>query len=272
VENLPKKINERLFEDIKNVDEDGLEYWLARDIAVVLEYSKWENFKNVIEKAKTACEGSKIEALDHFADVRKTIQMPKTATKEIEDIMLTRYACYLIVQNGDPKKEPVALGQTYFAIKTREMEIQEDISKLTDDEKRIMLRKEMTQHNKSLAEAAKQAGVINYGKFTNYGYKGLYGGLDMREIQAKKGLSVKQPILDFMGSTELAANLFRATQTDEKIRRENIKGEDNANNVHYQVGKKVRQTMKEISGVMPEDLPVLEDVRKVEKKGKKMVK
>jgi DNA-damage-inducible protein D len=184
--------------------------------------------------------------------------MPKTAKKEVDDYQLSRYACYLIVQNGDPRKEVIALGQTYFAIKTRQQELIDDYDRLNEDQKRLAIRNEMILHNKSLAEAAQQAGIENqkdYAIFQNKGYQGLYGGLGVKEIHVKKGLKKSQKILDHMGSTELAANLFRATQTDDKLRREGIKGKEKANKTHYEVGKKVRQTIRELGGTMPENLP-----------------
>lgn len=261
---------ETIFESIKQLDDDGVEYWSARDLQKALEYQKWGNFIKVIEKAKISCNSSNVNVSDHFADVGKTIAMPKGATKDIEDMMLSRYACYLIVQNGDPRKEVIALGQSYFAIQTRRQELQDEYEQLTEDQRRLAIRGELTHHNKSLADAAHMAGVINpldYAIFQNKGYQGLYGGLGAKEIHEKKGLKKSQQILDYMGSTELAANLFRATQTDEKIRRENIKGKDKANQTHYEVGKKVRETIKDLGGTMPENLPTpAEDIKKIERK------
>jgi len=253
-----KKYSEKTFEDIKRYTDDGIEFWLARELQEVLEYTEWRNFSGVIEKAKIACENSGNNTSDHFVDVNKTINMPKTAKKEIDDLQLSRYACYLIVQNGDPRKEVIALGQTYFAVKTRQQELVENYDQLTEEQKRLAIRNEMVNHNKSLAEAAKMAGVnnpIDYAIFQNKGYQGLYGGLGQKEIHKKKGLKKNQKILDHMGSTELAANLFRATQTDEKLRRDNVKGKENANETHFEVGRKVRKTIKELGGTMPENLP-----------------
>lgn len=252
------KYNEQTFESIKHVNEYGEEYWYARELQKVLEYSEWRNFVTVIDKAKIACENSGIVVDDHFVDVNKMVNIGSGAAREIDDIILSRYACYLIVQNGDPRKEVIAVGQTYFAVKTRQQELIDNYEQLTEDQKRLAIRNEMTAHNKSLAEAAQQAGVVSsldYAIFQNKGYQGLYGGLGAKEIHARKGLKKSQKILDHMGSTELAANLFRATQTDEKLRRENIKGKEAANTAHYEVGKKVRQTIKELGGTMPEDLP-----------------
>lgn len=269
---------ENIFESIKNINEYNEECWYARDLQEVLEYKKWGNFKKVIEKAKEACNNSKINVSDHFADVGKMIDLAKGAKREIDDIMLSRYACYLIVQNADPRKEAVALGQTYFAVQTRKQEIQEDddFDELTEDDKRLSIRNELRHHNKKLVEAARDAGVkssIEYAIFQNYGYKGLYGGLDAKGIKAKKGLERNQKILDHMGSTELAANLFRATQTEEKLRRDNIKGKDNANNTHYEVGKIVRKTIKELGGTMPEELPTPEkSINEIKKEKSKKLK
>lgn len=252
------KYSEQTFESIKHINEYGEEYWLARELQPVLEYVQWRNFAEAVERAKLACKNSGFSIEDHFADVSKTIEMPKGAHKDIPDYMLSRYACYLIVMNGDPRKEVIAIGQTYFAVKTRQQELIDNYEQLSEDQKRLAIRNEMIAHNKSLAEAAQMAGVVDprdYAIFQNKGYQGLYGGLGAKEIHARKGLKKSQKILDHMGSTELAANLFRATQTDEKLRRENIQGKQAAYDTHYQVGKKVRQTIKELGGTMPEDLP-----------------
>ena len=250
--------SEQTFESIKHTNEHGQEYWLARELQVVLEYTEWRNFSKIIDKAKTSCDTSNNATLEHFVDVTKTSPMPNGGVREISDIMLSRYACYLIVMNGDPRKEVIAVGQTYFAVKTRQQELIEDYDTYTEEQKRLAIRREMAEHNKSLAEAAKMAGIIeqkDYAIFQNKGYQGLYGGLGAKEIHARKGLKKSQKILDHMGSTELAANLFRATQTDEKLRRENITDKSEAYQTHYEVGKKVRDTIKELGGTMPEDLP-----------------
>lgn len=255
------KYSEETFESIKHVNEYGQEYWLARELQPILDYSQWRNFNEAIDRAKLACANSGFDPSNHFAEVSKTIPMPKNASKEIPDFMLSRYACYLIVMNGDPRKEVIAVGQSYFAVKTRQQELIDNYEELSEDQKRLAIRNEMIAHNKSLAEAAQMAGIVDprdYAIFQNKGYQGLYGGLGAKEIHERKGLKKSQKILDHMGSTELAANLFRATQTDEKLRRENIQGKQAANDTHYQVGKKVRQTIKELGGTMPEDLPTPE--------------
>lgn len=272
----PEEIDngESIFESIKHVNEYGQEFWYARELQTALEYTEWRNFLNIINKAIDACKNSENDIHDHFVNVNKTIPMPKGAAKDIPDYILSRYACYLIVMNGDPRKEIIALGQTYFAVKTRQQELIERYDALTEDQKRLSIRREMIEHNKSLAEAAQQAGVIeprDYAIFQNMGYKGLYGGLGMKEIHARKGLKKSQKILDHMGSTELAANLFRATQTDEKLRREHIQGKEAANQTHYAVGAKVRQTIKELGGTMPEDLPTPEkSIKQIEREQKKL--
>lgn len=264
-----------LFESIRHVDENGQEFWYARELQVALEYTEWRNFYKVIDRAKEACKNSKNAVSDDFVEVNKIVNAG-AATKDIGDIKLSRYACYLIVQNGDPHKKVIALGQTYFAVKTRQQELAETFEDLSEDAKRLATRNEMKRHNKSLAEAANMAGItdpIDYAIFQNKGYQGLYGGLGRKEIHERKGLKKSQDILDFMGSTELAANLFRATQTDEKIRRENIVGKAAANKTHYEVGKKVRQTIKELGGTMPEDLPTPErSVKQIEREEKKKLK
>ena len=250
--------NESLFESIKHTNEYGQEFWYARELQAALEYTEWRNFKKVIEKAKTACMGSENDVLNHFVDVNKMVNMGSGSEREIEDLQLSRYACYLIVQNGDPRKKVIAIGQTYFAVKTRQQELIENYDNPSEDNKRLSIRNEMKVHNKSLAEAAQQAGITeskDYAIFQNKGYQGLYGGLTRKDIHERKGLKKSQDILDFMGSTELAANLFRATQTDEKLRREHITGKDAANKTHYEVGKKVRDTIRDIGGTMPENLP-----------------
>lgn len=267
-----------LFENIKKIDEEGREYWSSRDLAKILEYKDYRNFLTVINKAKESCSNSNIMLIDHFVDVTDMVSIGSGATRTIETIRLSRYACYLTVQNADPSKTIVAQAQTYFAIQTRIAEVRqmEEYNRLTsEDEKRLFLRNEVTKHNLLLADAAKMAGVIkpyDYAVFQNYGYKGLYGGLGAKEIHFRKGLKKNQKILDHMGSTELAANLFRTTQTEEKLRRENIKGKAKANQTHYDVGKKVRQTIEDLGGTMPEDLPTAESIKTIEAKQQKGIK
>ena len=249
-----EEYSNQTFEDIKHVDEFGNEYWYAREIMKVLEYSKWENFKKVIKKAMISCENSNISAKDCFPDIRKPIITGKGKTDFIEDYKLNRYACYLIAQNGDSRKKVIALAQTYFAIQTRKQELTEkEYSLLTEDEKRFYQRNLTKKGNYSLNKAAKKAGVKNFDKFHNSGYKGLYNGETADDIAKRKGLRYREDILDNMGSEELAANLFRITQTDAKLKKDNIKGENNANITHYNVGKSIRETIKKIGGTMPED-------------------
>ena len=267
--------SEETFESIKHVDEYGYEFWYARELQSVLEYTEWRNFQKLIEKAQTACENSDMAVDECFVEVNKTSPMPNGGVKLIDDYILSRYACYLIVMNGDPRKEVIAVGQTYFAVKTRQQELIDHYDELSEDQKRLAIRKEMKAHNKSLAEAAQKAGVIksyDFAIFQNYGYQGLYGGLGAKEIHARKGLKENEQILDHMGSTELAANLFRATQTDEKLRRDNIQGKEKANQTHYEVGRKVRQTIAELGGTMPEDLPTPEkSIKQIESEQKKRI-
>ncbi len=259
-----------VFEQIRQTDENGNEFWAARQLAKALEYTDFRNFLSVIEKAKEACRNSGQPVENHLVEFNEMVSIGSGAEREMNSYKLSRYACYLVVQNADPSKEIVALGQTYFAVQTRLQEIRQmdEYNRLsTEDEKRLFLRNEMAKHNTQLAAAAKDAGVIepiDYAIFQNHGYMGLYGGLDAKAIHAIKGLKKSQQILDHMGSTELAANLFRATQTEEKLRRENIQGKQKANNTHFEVGKKVRQTIEEIGGSMPENLPTEESIKKLE--------
>ena len=260
-----------LFEQIKQTDENGNEYWAARQLAKVLEYTDFRNFSAVITKAKEACTNSGQLIKNHLVDFNEMVPIGSGAYRQMESVKLSRYACYLVVQNADPGKEVVALGQTYFAVQTRVQEIQQmdAYNQLnSENEKRLFLRNELAKHNTQLAAAAKQAGVvesIDYAIFQNHGYMGLYGGLDAKGIHTKKRLKKSQQILDHMGSTELAANLFRATQTEEKLRKENIKGKQKANQTHLEVGKKVRQTIKELGGTMPENLPTADSIKEIEK-------
>ena len=270
------KYSEQTFESIKHINENGQEYWLARELQPILEYTQWRRFADAIDRAKIACQNSGIDLDQHFADAGKMITLGHGAVRKIEDFMLSRYACYLIVMNGDPRKEVIAVGQTYFAVKTRQQELIDNYDALTEDQKRLAIRNEMKRHNAALADAAHEAGVIesrDYAIFQNMGYQGLYGGLGVQDIHRRKGLKQGEKILDHMGSTELAANLFRATQTEEKLRREQIKGKEKANQTHFEVGKKVRKTIEELGGTMPEDLPTPEkSIKQIEREQRKKLK
>lgn len=265
--------SERVFEDIKHVNEYGQEYWLARELQKVLEYTEYGKFVPAIKRAMQACESSGFDTSDHFAEVSEMVPIGSGAVRELPSYQLSRYACYLIVMNGDARKEIIAIGQTYFAVKTRQQELIEDYERLTEDQKRLAIRREMIEHNKSLADAAYNAGVIepkDFAVFQNHGYMGLYGGLTAQDIKNRKGLKKSQQILDHMGSTELAANLFRATQTEEKLRRDHVQGKSEANKTHFEVGSKVRQTIKELGGTMPEDLPTPDkSIRQIEREQRK---
>jgi DNA-damage-inducible protein D len=262
------------FEQIRRESEEGFEYWSARDLGEVLGYkTNYRNFKSAIQRAMQACENSGQDVADHFAEARKLIRAGKGAQREIEDMHLSRYACYLVVQNADPSKEIVALGQTYFAVQTRRQEQADELAGLTEEQKRLYLRGQLATHNRQLADAANLAGVVqpvDFAIFQDHGYMGLYGGLKSRDIHKRKGLKTSQHILDYMGSTELAANLFRATQTEEKLRREGIKGKARANQTHYEVGRKVRKTIEELGGTPPEDLPTPDEgIKQLQSKEKK---
>ena len=276
-ENSIEQSHHKTFEEIKQINEVGQEFWWARDLQPVLEYGSWDKFTRIIKKALIACKTANQDAEDHFSQVGKMVTIGSGAEREIQDVALSRYACYLIVQNGDPRKPVIANGQTYFAIQTRRQELADDqtFQQLQEDEKRLFLRNELKEHNKQLVEVAQQAGVethLDFAIFQNHGYKGLYGGLEAKDIHARKGLKKSQKILDHMGSTELAANLFRATQTEEKLRRDEVKGKPQANQTHFEVGKKVRQTIEDLGGTMPEALPTPEEsVRQVERKQQKRV-
>lgn len=272
-----EKVHHRTFAEIKQVNEVGEEFWWARQLGKIFEYSEYRNFLPVIKKAKKACENSGQPISDHFVEMHEMVPIGSGAEREMESYALSRYACYLIVQNGDPGKAVIANGQTYFAIQTRRQELADDESfqQLKEDEKRLFLRKELAEHNAQLADAAHQAGVetsLDYAVFQNHGYKGLYGGLDAKAIHAHKGLKKSHKILDHMGSTELAANLFRATQAEEKLRRDEVKGKKNANRTHFEVGAKVRKTIEELGGTMPEDLPTpSESIKQLDRKKKKRI-
>lgn len=260
------------FECIKRTNPLGNEFWSSRDFAQALGYTDYRNFEAVIEKARTACFNSGQRVEDHFVEITEMVGIGSGAQRSIRTIMMSRYACYLVIQNADPAKEIVAVGQTYFAVQTRRQEMSDEE---VEAERRMLLRNEMKKHNTQLADAARGAGVIeprDYAIFQNHGYAGLYGGLMAGDIHSRKGLKKGQQILDHMGSTELAANLFRATQTEEKIRRDKIIGKDKANRTHHEVGAKVRQTIKELGGTMPENLPVAESIKKREAKQKKALR
>lgn len=266
------------FEGIRQFDAEGNEYWTARQLARVLEYSEYRHFLPVIERAREACRNSGHPEADHFEDVLDMVEIGSGARRQVADLHLSRYACYLIVQNGDPAKPVIANGQTYFALQTRRQELRDDetFARLSEDDKRLAIRNELATHNKHLAAAAKDAGVetpLDYAIFQDHGYKGLYGGRGAKDIHAAKGLKKSQKILDHMGSTELAANLFRATQTEEKLRREKARGKQKANQTHFEVGQKVRQTIADLGGTMPEALPTPKaSIHQLEKGKKKLEK
>ena len=270
---MEKTYNKR-FEEIKHTDETGMEFWYARELQHVLDYKEWRKFENVIDKAKQSCNNSRISAFDHFVEVDKTIKMPKGAQKKIIDYKLTRYACYLIAQNGDSRKEVIALAQTYFAIQTRRQEISEkEYYELTEDEKRFYQRDLTRKGNYSLNQAAKKAGVKNFDIFHNAGYKGLYNGETADDIAKRKGLRYREDILDNMGSDELIANLFRISQTEQKLRRDKTDSEKEANKSHYIIGKNIREVIAKNGGIMPEGLPTPEkSLKQLEKENKQIIK
>ena len=273
MENNLKIYQGKIFEDIKHIDEYGNEYWFARELMPALKYSKWEHFAKVINKAKISCKLSGFNINDDFPLAGKIVKSGAT-TKEVIDYKLSRYACYLIAQNGDSRKESIALAQTYFAVQTRKMEITEkEYDKLSEDEKRFYQRDLTRKGNFSLNQTAKNAGVKNFDKFHNAGYKGLYNGETANDIAKRKGLRYREDILDNMNEDELVANLFRINQTKQRLIRDNVQGEENANSVHYEVGKKVRKAIKDIGGTMPEDMPTpKESLKKLEKEKKILLK
>ena len=260
------------FEQIRRTNPAGNEFWSSRDFARVLGYNDYRNFEAVVQKARTACFNSGQRLEDHFVDVTDMVEIGSGAQRSLKTVMMSRYACYLVIQNADPAKEIVAQGQTYFAIQTRRQELSDEE---IEAQRRLAIRSELRTHNSQLADAAKEAGVIeplDYAIFQNHGYMGLYGGLGAQDIHARKGLKKGEQILDHMASTELAANLFRATQAEDKLRREKITGKANANQAHREVGAKVRQTIKELGGTMPESLPTVESIKKLEAKATKALK
>ena len=269
-----KEYTEKVFEDIKHIDELGNEYWLARELQKVLEYHQWRSINELIKRAKVACKESKFSIEDHFAVQRKMIKLAKSATRNVADYKLSRYACYLIVMNGNPKKEIIALAQTYFAIQTRRQELNEkEYNELTEDEKRLYRRNQARKGNYNLNKTAVNSGVKDLARFHNAGYKGLYNGETADDIFKRKKLRYREDILDNMGSEELADNIFRIAQTDAKLKRDNVDNEYTANSVHYEVGKKVRNTIKELGGTMPEDLPTPKtSLKEIEKDSKKLKK
>ena len=254
--NEVKSYSESIFESIKHIDENGVEFWYARELQNVLEYKEWRNFKKSIEKARISCKTSNYKVSDHFVEFNKMIVIGKGAKRNQVDYKLSRYACYLIVQNGDPKKEVIALGQTYFAIQTRKMELTElEYEKLSEDQKRLYRRKQASDGNYSLNRTAVKSGVKNLAEFHNAGYKGLYNGETANDIFKRKKLEYREDILDNMSSEELGANIFRITQTEAKLKRDKVDNEYTANSVHYEIGKKVRNAIIDMGGTMPEDLP-----------------
>ena len=268
-----KEYTKVVFDDIKHIDENGVEYWYARELMPLLKYSKWENFNKVINKAISSCQNSDNNVNEHFPDVRKPLVGGNGNVQNVIDYKLSRYACYLIAQNGDSRKKVIAMAQTYFAVQTRRQELSElEYNSLSEDEKRIYQRSLTKKGNYSLNIAARNAGVKNFDKFHNYGYKGLYNGETANDIAKRKGLRYREEILDNMGSEELADNLFRIVQTESKLKKDNIIGEGNANVTHYEVGSKIRNTIKELGGTMPENLPKPEkSLKELEKESKEMI-
>ena len=269
-----EKINETIFESIKHVDEDGNEYWYARELQKVLEYTEWRKFVGVIKKAINSCKASNYVASDHFVGTDKMINLGKGGQRKVPDYKLSRYACYLIAQNGDSRKKVIALAQTYFAIQTRKQELlEEEYNSLTEDEKRIYKRNQARKGNYNLNKTAVNSGVKDLARFHNAGYKGLYNGETANDIAKRKGLRYREDILDNMGSDELIANLFRISQTNQKLINDNVQGEGNANDVHYNVGREVRNTIKRIGGTMPEDLPTPDkSLKELEKENNLIIK
>jgi len=272
MEEIVNKSTIKTFEDIKHIDEYGNEYWYARDLQKVLEYKDWRNFLKVLDKAKESCYNSRFNVDEQLVEVNKLSKRNNNAIVNIKDYKLSRYICYLIVQNADPSKEVVALGQTYFAVQTRKQEITEqEYDSLSDDEKRLYQRNLTRRGNYTLQQVASSAGVKNMAEFHNAGYRGLYNGETADDIFKRKKLRYREDILDNMNEDELIANLFRINQTKQKLLRDNIQGEDNAKNTHYEVGKKVRKAIADIGGMMPEDMPTLKKSLKEIERGKKQL-
>lgn len=267
-----KEYTTKLFEDIKHIDEFGNEYWLARELPNILEYTQWRRFENVINKAKFACKNSNIKVDEHFANVGKMVDIGSNTKRITKDYRLTRYACYLIAQNGDSRKEVIALAQTYFAIQTRKQELSEkEYNELTEDEKRLYRRNQVRKGNYNLNKTAVKAHVKDLARFHNAGYKGLYNGETADDIFKRKKLRYREDILDNMGSEELANNIFRIAQTDAKLKRDKVDNEYTANSVHYEVGREVRESIKRLGGTMPENLPTPNrSLKKLEKDNKKL--
>jgi DNA-damage-inducible protein D len=285
--------NNKTFESLKHVDENGNEFWLAREMQTTLQYKEWRNFEKVINTAMIACKISRHEIAEHFVETSKIVAMPikprknadtkigfvevnKTKNKKVKDFQLSRYACYLIVMNGDPRKKVIADGQTYFAVKTRQQEFQELFERLTEDDKRLFIRGDIRQKNMLLAEAAKNAGIITtleYATFQDAGYRGLYNGETRFDIAQRKNLEDGEEVLDYMGATELAANLFRITQTEDIMRKNKVSTPKEATQTHYKVGKEVRDTIKRLGGTMPEELPMPDkSIKQIESEKQKQIK
>ncbi len=267
-----KECTKKVFEDIKHIDNNGNEYWYARELQNILEYTQWRRFENVINKAKIACKNSNIKVDDHFANVGKMVDIGSNTKRITKDYRLTRYACYLIAQNGDSRKEVIALAQTYFAIQTRKQELSEkEYNELTEDEKRLYRRNQARKGNYNLNKTAVKSGVKDLARFHNAGYKGLYNGETADDIFKRKKLRYREDILDNMGSEELADNIFRIAQTDAKLKRDNVDNEYKANYVHYEVGKEIRNSIKRLGGTMPENLSTpYKSLKELEKENKKL--
>ena len=268
-----EKINETIFESIIHVDDDGNEYWYARELQYILGYNQWRSINDLIKRAKVACKESDNNIHDHFAVQRKMVDIGSNTQREVLDYKLSRYACYLIVMNGNPKKEIIALAQTYFAIQTRKQELlEEEYNSLTEDEKRLYRRRQTRDGNKILYKIAKEKGVKNFDKFTNAGYKGLYNGETANDIAKRKGLKYREDILDNIGSVELGANIFRITQTEALLEKQEAPNEIIATNTHYKVGKTVRKAIEDLGGTMPEDLPTPnKSLKELEKENKDLI-